>query len=399
MNTEAPKGTRLPFNSGMLKWAREWRHRTAEEAAQRVGVAVEVITAWESPTEQAAPTVRQARLLAEFYGRHFNEFFYDEPPAIKASALVPDFRMHRGVPEPREHREILEIQHWAEAQRLNAIGLYEDLDEPIPQFPSDLQARLGDDVEVAAAGARKVLGFSIEQQKRLKAAEQTKLPTILRNKIESLGVLVLKKTELAEHRVRGLCFVQFPLPIIIYGAEAPAAQAFTVVHELAHILLRQSAISGGFSKDQSSTNERRVESWCNRFTGAFLVPEAALAELRRKPERPAPSIEDQALAELAKAFRVSPHAMLVRLVQLGYVADSYYWGVKQPLFAQQEAGFKSSGRSLYWGSRVVTTHGRLYTGLVLEAWSSGKIPYHQAADYLGIKRLSHLNDIRREFRA
>ena len=81
----------------------------------------------------------------------------------------------------------------------------------------------------------------------------------------------------------------------------------------------------------------------------------------------------------------------------GYVDAEYYWSVKLPLFRAQEAAWKRGGRSKYWASRVVNTLGTLYTGLVLEAWGTNRIPFHQAADYFGLKNPSHLNSIKQEF--
>ena len=112
---------------------------------------------------------------------------------------------------------------------------------------------------------------------------------------------------------------------------------------------------------------------------------------------PADSISDEHLNRLAEIFRVSPHAMLIRLVHLGYVRSSYYWQIKKPQFDADECGYRSYGRPTYYGSRYKSQLGDLYTDLVLEAWSTGKITNHNAAEYMGIKNISHLNDIRNNF--
>ena len=89
--------------------------------------------------------------------------------------------------------------------------------------------------------------------------------------------------------------------------------------------------------------------------------------------------------------------MLVRLVELGYVKAEYYWAVKRPEFDNQEAEYKGFGRAKYYGSRYRNELGDHYTGLVLSAWDSGKITNHNAAEFMGVKRLAHMNDIRSEF--
>ena len=118
-----------------------------------------------------------------------------------------------------------------------------------------------------------------------------------------------------------------------------------------------------------------------------------------KPNEPMPQLGDDTIASLAKAFRVSRHAMLIRLVDLGYVEGDFYWNVKRPEYLAQEADYQSRGGiPPYYGTRFVNTQGSLYTGLVLEAWGRGAITNDRAARFMGIKNLSHLDDIRREFR-
>lgn len=386
MNAEV--SPRLPYNGSMLEWAREWRGRSPESAAARVNVPVEKLLSWEAGTD--VPTVRQARCLAEYYDRAFMEFFYEAKPNIHESKLIPDYRLNGDHQSREDRREILAIQHWAEAQRINALSLFEAVGDPVPPFPEHLFSAFGADVDMAATAARKEIGFTIERQMHMKARERDALPALLREFFESLGVLVLRHNQLSEYGVSGMCVAEFPLPLIVYAQESPARTSFTLLHEFAHILLRESAISGRDDVREPKTHERKVEKWCNKFAAAFLIPKEEMERLRPPPEKPAPAIDDQILAGLAKTFRVSPHAMLIRLVDLQYVEADYYWNVKRPLFLAYEAAFKKGGRSKVWVSRVVNSLGRLYTGLVLEAWGTGKIQYHQAADFMGLKDPRHL---------
>lgn len=395
MNAETPP--LLPYNGDMLRWAREWRGRTVEQAAARVSVPVRRLLEWETGSADDRPTVRQARELASFYDRAFLEFFYDQPPEIKASGLIPDFRVAHDAPDPHGNREILVVQHWAEAQRLNVLDLYETLGDPIGGLPDYLRATVDDDVEEVARATREVFNFPIERQRHMTAEERKRLPDLLRERMERSGVLVLRRNDLGEFGVSGLCIVASPLPIIVFATEAPQRQAFTLMHEFGHIVLQQSAISGPeFARTEGSYG-KKVERWCNRFASAFLIPRDALAELRPVPAVPAPSIDDATLAAVAQSFRVSAHAMMIRLVQLRYVEEEFYWTVKLPQFRREEQAWSANGRSRYWASRIVNSLGNLYTGLVLEAWGTGRITFHQAVEYMGLPGSSHLGAIRQEF--
>lgn len=387
----AAKRERPIYNPVVLRWARERRGLEVEFVAEKLHQSADRIRAWENASE--VPTVNQARMLADLYERAFVEFFLDHPPDVKESALVPDFRSHRGVVVPREVVALKDIQYWAQAQRENALDLFDEVGDEVPSFPEILFCTTAADPEDVARLSRERMEFTIETQFSLKTVELNRFPGILRNYIERLGVLTLKNTALRDVGARGMCIAEFPLPVIVFGNEAPTAQAFTLAHELGHIALHQSGIIAPLSSSSAS-----VENWCDRFAAAFLMPRAAVFQRAGAvPAQPAPYISDSTLNELARVFRVSPHAMLIRLIHLGYVVPAYYWSVKKQQFEQQEAEFKSFGRSEYYGTRYRNALGELYTGLVMEAWSNGRITNHNAAQYMGIKNLQHLNDIRDHF--
>lgn len=397
MGSTVQKKRALPINPRILRWAREHAGRSEEEAAKRAVVKVAQIFAWEEEDNDKTPTVRQARILAEYYKRSFLEFFRDEPPALPDPVLVPDFRLYRTAADPSQTRNLKDIQLWAETQRVNALDLYSELEDTPPTIPEALYTTTETDVEEAAARARGALDFTLENQVERKAQERARIPNLLRRKIEALGVLTLRRADLKSVRVRGFCIATFPLPIIVFGNEALAAQAFTLVHEFAHVLLKQSAISGSLSRRGGGEDERKVEEWCNQFAAAFLLPREAIANLLVPPDFPAEEFSDETLGQIARHFGVSEHATLIRLVDLGYVRANYYWNIKKAEFDEQEANYTAFGRSKYYGSRYRGSLGDLYTSLVIEAWSTGRITNHNAAEYMGIKNLAHLKDIRENF--
>jgi Zn-dependent peptidase ImmA (M78 family) len=338
-------------------------------------------------------------MLAEFYERSFLEFFLEAEPRLKESDLVPDYRLHRDAAAQANERELWHIQRWAEAKRLNALDLFEMLGEEPPAFPAKLSATVNSNPELLAEETRKAADFSIWQQLELTSATKRLLPSLIRAAFERVGVLVLRRTDLGNYGARGISIAEFPLPTIVYGSEAPAGQSFTLAHEFGHMLLKQSAISGPPSARESDTKPKAVERWCDEFAAAFLIPASAVAERWAKPNAPMPKIGDDSLASLANAFRVSEHAMLIRLVAMGYVEPDYYWSVKRPEFLARESQYRGKGGiPPYYGTRFLNTHGNLYTGLVLDAWSREAITNDSAARFLDIKNLAHLDDIRREFR-
>jgi len=110
--------------------------------------------------------------------------------------------------------------------------------------------------------------------------------TQLRNKIEALGVLVMRNSvvgnnvhrRLDRNELRGFAISDDRAPVIfINTTDTPQAQIFTLLHEFAHLLLGESGVS-----DLSPHNPRKIERACNRLAAEFLVPSADFSELWRK---------------------------------------------------------------------------------------------------------------------
>jgi len=387
----------LPFNPYVLQWARTRSGLPMEDAARKVNTSVERLAEWESPEGEKRPTVKQARNLAALYGRPFLEFFSQKLPEVPDVSLAPDFRFHRRPPGEIEIKVLEEIHRWAEEQRLNALDLLEMLGETPPEFPEGLHATIDDDVEDVARKARELADFPIDAQTRMRVSDRRLLPDMLRDVFTHFGVLVLKQTGLQKARTRGICLFADPLPIILFGNEAPGAQAFTLAHEFAHVIIQKSAISGVVRFGRAVTEGKRVENWCNRFASAFLIPADAVSQFMAKPAAPLDRLDDGTISDLADRFAVSRHAMLIRLVTLGYVERAFYWRVKRPQFIDEEENYEAPpAPPRYYGSRYKNSRGSFYTGLVLEAWQTGLISGHNAAEFMGIKNLRHLDDIRRD---
>lgn len=384
----------------MLRWAREWRGLSAEDAAKAISKDAADILAWESPGSEAGPTVKQARRLADVYGRAFIEFFRAAPPTERPVDVAPDFRQRPDHQSAEQAWQLRSLQKWATSQRLNTIDLFAAIGEEVPRLPAGLSASTDDSTETAADSARAVLSLSVSDQINMPRSDRDKFPNVLRSKLENAGILTLKHPDLKKIGARGLCLAHDVLPTIVYTGESPGAQVFTLAHELGHVLLRASAVSDKepFARVVNASRPR-VERWCDRFSAAFLMPREALNIVRPKPSTPLERMSDEDIRSIAELFKVSKHAALIRLVNLRYVEPSFYWRRKRPEYVREEAEYEGFGRPKYYGSRYRSSLGDLYTGLVIEAWNTGKITNHNASEFMGIKNMEHLFRIREEFAA
>lgn len=386
----------VPFNRNMLRWAREWRRRTVNEAASKVRTSTTKIMEWEEGTSK--PTVRQARLLAEFYERPFLEFFLPQPPVLQEAPKLLDYRLYAGQSSPSQ-TDVEPILRWAQEMRLNALDLYDLLGDEPPQFPHNLYATTDEDPEHAGARVREESGFTLDSQISLRSHQRYEIVRILRQAVERLGVLVLRNTELADYGARGVCLYDEIVPVIVFGKEAPTAQVFTIAHELGHVALQDGSISGPLSASSDPKKVAAKERWCNKFSAAFLMPSGAIGKLWSQPSQPLGEISDDQISQVANYFSVSPHAALIRLVELGYVQAEFYWNKKRAEFVASESEpQKGYGRASYYGTRYRSAVGDTYTGLVIEALNNGLVTHHSASEFMGIKNPKHLSDIVENFR-
>ena len=391
------KNSQIPFNPSILTWARERAGYAIDEIAEKIKVKAEKISAWEKG--ELSPTVKQARNLAKLYQRPFLEFFAKEVPVLSEVECVPDFRFYNKTISKEESRELKSIQAWAESIRLNAIALLEEMAEEPRAFSHNLRFNYKDSPSQAAATLREAMGFELSQQLNIAKTKKIELPNVLRRLIEDMGVIVLRKSSMAKQNARGMCIYSDILPVIIYSSEAPSAQLFTLMHEFAHVVIGASAISSApaLVKDIDS-QDARIEKWCNEFAASFLMPESAIMDIAGVPRAKVAKVSQEWLRSSADLFGVSRHAFLIRLITLGLVDENYYWSRMRQRFLVEESQYKPFGRSKYYGRRYVNEHGEFYVNLVLDAFVQSLIDAHNAANFLGIKKLEHFADIKSEAR-
>lgn len=103
---------------------------------------------------------------------------------------------------------------------------------------------------------------------------------------------------------------------------------FTIAHELGHFLLHNGSedthIDRGFtinfrnSISSQAINKREIEA--NAFAAALLMPEELLIPaVLEKLENGVDIVDESGLKDIAKKFKVSEHALCIRLGKLGYL--------------------------------------------------------------------------------
>jgi Zn-dependent peptidase ImmA (M78 family) len=184
--------------------------------------------------------------------------------------------------------------------------------------------------------------------------------------------------------LRGLAIYHSTLPIIIINdSDAKKAQSFTLFHELGHLLKKESAI------DDWEFYDRSIEHWCDNFAGNVLMP----AELFQTVVG---SIDDLvAVKAIAKKFKVSHYACLVRLRQLKIINQDIYEDYEAMLKEeyeelQKKRKDKPGGPSRDRPKEVLNQYGHIYTNVLFQAYHNQEIGLHKLTKSFSLKKPSYV---------
>ncbi len=101
------------------------------------------------------------------------------------------------------------------------------------------------------------------------------------------------------------------IPVIVIGNQWPGdRQRFTLAHEFGHLVLSLSITS---NKDE--------EKYCNRFAGAFLLPQKSIISILGEHRN---NIEPRELSLLKQEFGISMLGVLHRAGDTGIISNSLY---------------------------------------------------------------------------
>ena len=147
---------------------------------------------------------------------------------------------------------------------------------------------------------------------------------LLRKAVESVGVYVVLAGNLGSHHTaidlryfRGFALADPVAPfVVINDQDARAAWSFTLLHELAHLWLGQTGVSGG-------DGEMAIERFCNDVAGEFLLPGPELLTLAL------PSTENEqlladAITEIANDRKISRSMVAYKLYRTGRIQRSVW---------------------------------------------------------------------------
>jgi Zn-dependent peptidase ImmA (M78 family) len=205
-------------------------------------------------------------------------------------------------------------------------------------------------------------------------------------------------TTVGVEEARGFSIGAKPLPVAVANIkDSQRARIFTLLHEVAHILLNSGGICNFDDKGQGDS--ARSETYCNQVAGASIFPREALlqSDVVRRHARGRREWADQELQGLSIQFGGSRESALVRLATLG-LASQAFCDARRARF-RQEYRQAEAERKVQQDKGFVPPHqlallsaGPMFVGLVVENFNRERITISDFSDYLQI-RAKHISEV------
>jgi len=379
------------INPNILSWARETAGLSLDDAAHRLGIkeargvaADDRLRALEAGEQEV--TRPMLVKMAKQYRRPLLTFYLSAPPRIGDRG-----EDYRNLPERHTDAEALvdALVRDIRARQQMVRAVLEDEDDAAP-LPFVGSAKMEDGLAPVLHSIRRTLDLDLAEF-RAQASPEGGF-ALLRDKVEAAGVFVLLAGNLGSHHTaldvevfRGFALSDDLAPfIVINDQDARSAWSFTLLHELVHLWLGRTGVSGSFA-------EARIEQFCNDVASAFLLPPNELPQVgvgRGTSVGDAVKLIDQ----FAGGRLLSRSMVAYRLLRAGLITAET-WRELRGIFRQmwrdsravqrEQARDREGGPNYY----VVRRHrlGPALLKLVARSVSGGSLTPTKAGKVLGVK--------------
>jgi Zn-dependent peptidase ImmA (M78 family) len=384
-------------NPEILKWARETAGLLPNEAARKLGLsgetAVQRLVAIERGDRD--PTRAMLANMAEKYHRPLLTFYLPGPPS--KSDKGQDFRtLPEASPAGAEALLYALLRDVQARQGLVRAALEEA--EEAERLPFVGSARITDGVDAVLASMQATLDLSLEHFRRQRTpADAFKL---LRASAERTGVFALLMGNLGSHHTdiearvfRGFALADPVAPFVVINEnDSRSAWSFTLLHELTHLWLGQTGVSG-------YDGEAEAEKFCDAVAARFLLDPRELSQLALR--RPAKLEElKERIDQFAEVRNLSRKMVAYNLLRSGSISDATYRQLCKIFDAERAklptGARESEGAPTYY---IVRRHrvGPALLDVVRRMLAGGTLSTTKAGRVLGVKatNVGRLLEVRR----
>ena len=268
---------------------------------------------------ESQPTLRQLESFAKVTLTPFGFLFLDKPPQMRLP--IRHFRTLEGEVPTEPSPNLLETVQTMQIRQAWMREFLIDQGQDRLRFIGCSQVETGP-VEIARLMRLKLglkEGWAREQSSWTEALGR------LREAMEEVDVLVVvngvvgnnNNRRLDANEFRGFVLVDDYAPLVfVNGADAKAAQMFTLAHELAHLFIGSSA---AFDLREMEPADDPTEMMCNRAAAEFLVP----ADWLRR-DWSSINNSDRPFSVIARNFKVSELVAARRALDLSIITKAEF---------------------------------------------------------------------------
>lgn len=384
-------------NPEILVWARETAGLTPQEAVRKIRLhdslsmtAVDKLIAMERGDKD--PTRANLAQMAKHYRRPLIAFYLPQPPPTTTRGV--DFRTVSGIQSDKASHLIDALIREVRSRQSMVRALLEAEDEvdslPFVGILKDLEGVsecTAQAVRYAVDALYQVLDLDLPTE-YYEEPDPRAAFNLLRSKAEAAGVFVLLKGNLGSYHTdipadvfRGFVIADDIAPfVIINNQDSPAAWSFTLLHEVVHLLLNETGISGyGF--------EMESEVFCNTVASTCLLPTKDLEQVGINPNQDIIK-QEQHISSFAQQRNLSHTMVAYRLLRSGRIDQSTFndlrnrfaQGWERNRRRQRERGRQSPGGPSYYvvhryrvGPALLSLTGRMMGSGALSTTKAAKI--------------------------
>jgi Zn-dependent peptidase ImmA (M78 family)/transcriptional regulator with XRE-family HTH domain len=379
------------INPNILIWARETAGLSIDDAAEKLGIAeargvspLDRLLAYEAGQQPVSRTTLVK--MSKIYRRSLLTFYLEAPP--RKGDRGEDFRTlpsQHTADEPLVDALLRDIRA---RQSMVRTLLEEDDDAEALPFVGSTSVSAG--VSQVLSSIQSTLDLDLATFRSQGSPEAAF--TYLRSRVEAVGVFVLLIGNLGSHHTnldvsafRGFALADPLAPfVVINDQDAKSAWAFTLLHEVCHLWIGASGVSGAWG-------ESRLEKFCNDVASAFLLPSDELAALQIEPTLDRQTVIER-IGEFARERLLSRSLVAYRLFQAQRLSEHSWQSLTQDFrdqWRQQRDAQRVRSREQKGGPNyyVVRRHklGSALLKFVDRNMNDGALTPTKAGKVLGVK--------------
>lgn len=374
----------MTFNPEIFRWARESAGLEPENAARAIGIIPTSLTAIEKGEKE--PSRKTLSNMARVYHRSLLTFYLPMPP--RKGDRGEDFRTVSGNQTLEAGAGVDALVRDIRARQSLVRAVLED-DQDVQPLAFVGSASISDGVAALVVSIERLLGITRVQYRAQKNTDSAF--NLLRESTEDVGVFVLLIGNLGSHHsaipvevFRGFAVADRVAPfIVINDGDAKAAWSFTLLHELAHLWLGATGVSGG------GAPEKKIERFCNEVASEFLLPLADVQAIQLDEFELEGQID--VITDHASRWRLSRQMVAYRLFKAGRITLAIWQALDAGIRVRRAAERRrerdrridSEGPSYY----VVRRHrlGDAMLDFARHYSDAGALSPSKAAKVLGVK--------------